>query len=262
MSLLVNVRASDLTFRLCLMHSLSTETTEVMGLLLGEMVTERGDDIINIYTVFVSKRSRIAKDRVEIAPEDLVNAVTRAEEISKKMGRPVRVIGWYHSHPHITVHPSQIDIGTQKSFQENMEPRFVGLIISCFNRDKPTEADSVKITCFQATTTGLEEVAQPLQIVDKCRWVPDIDHKKSLLVETWLTENGPLEALQIIKAMVQEEEFNLDGVEGTNSNFLTKMHNDAVYKHNICNILQVFVAPLIASLEHRLKVNRAKLSLM
>eukprot|EP01134_Creolimax_fragrantissima_P004397 CFRG4397T1 len=40
MSLLFNVRASDLTFRLCLMHSLSTETTEVMGLLLGEMVTE------------------------------------------------------------------------------------------------------------------------------------------------------------------------------------------------------------------------------
>ena len=39
---------------------------------------------------------------MEIDPNDLVAVSTRAEEVG------LRVVGWYHSHPHITVHPRSV----------------------------------------------------------------------------------------------------------------------------------------------------------
>jgi hypothetical protein len=44
-----------------------------------------------------------------------------------------RVIGWYHSHPHITVQPSHVDVRTQGQYQA-MDPGFLGLIFSCFSQ--------------------------------------------------------------------------------------------------------------------------------
>lgn len=60
-----------------------------------------------------------------------------------------RVIGWYHSHPHITVLPSHVDVRTQHHWQQMVTPRavcadvvltlkqdpnFVGLIFACFGK--------------------------------------------------------------------------------------------------------------------------------
>lgn len=45
---------------------------------------------------------------------------------------PIQVLGWYHSHPHITVWPSHVDVGTQADYQL-MDSNFIGLIFSCFN---------------------------------------------------------------------------------------------------------------------------------
>lgn len=47
-------------------------------------------------------------DRVEASPEQLFEAVTEAEKLSKLYNRELRVIGWFHSHPHITVWPSDV----------------------------------------------------------------------------------------------------------------------------------------------------------
>ena len=38
-----------------------------------------------------------------------------AERFSMTTGVLTRIIGWYHSHPHITVHPSHVDVRTQVS---------------------------------------------------------------------------------------------------------------------------------------------------
>ncbi|KAI8647440.1 hypothetical protein BD408DRAFT_334854, partial [Parasitella parasitica] len=59
------------------------------------------------YISFLS-RSDKRKDRVEIAPENLHLAALEAEEFGNKVGKPMMVIGWYHSHPHITVFPSHV----------------------------------------------------------------------------------------------------------------------------------------------------------
>ena len=54
------------------------------------------------------------------------------QALAAETGRPLRVVGWYHSHPHITVWPSHVDLQTQAQYQ-TMERTFVGLIFSCFS---------------------------------------------------------------------------------------------------------------------------------
>jgi BRCA1/BRCA2-containing complex subunit 3 len=73
-------------------------------------------------------RSDKRKDRVEIPPEQLVAAKEHADR------NQTRVIGWYHSHPNITILPSQLDLKTQLTWQQ-MEQGFVGLIFSCFHKE-------------------------------------------------------------------------------------------------------------------------------
>jgi BRCA1/BRCA2-containing complex subunit 3 len=48
------------------------------------------------------------KDRVEISSDQLSSATSWAETAAKQSNRPLRVLGWYHSHPHITVWPSHV----------------------------------------------------------------------------------------------------------------------------------------------------------
>ena len=45
----------------------------------------------------------------------------------------LRVLGWYHSHPRITVQPSHVDLRTQSGWQ-GMDGDFVGIIVAAFNR--------------------------------------------------------------------------------------------------------------------------------
>lgn len=70
---------------------------------------------------------------MEASPEQLASAMATAEELSEGGGPKARVIGWYHSHPHITVLPSHVDVRTQASYQM-LDEGFVGIIISAFNR--------------------------------------------------------------------------------------------------------------------------------
>ena len=82
-------------------------------------------------------RSDKRKDRVEVSPEQSAAAAAEAEistfssslclppsllfslypqlypltfiyKIGEKIGKRTRVVGWYHSHPHITVNPSHV----------------------------------------------------------------------------------------------------------------------------------------------------------
>ncbi|XP_024054929.1 lys-63-specific deubiquitinase BRCC36 isoform X2 [Terrapene carolina triunguis] len=133
-------------FLVCLNHALSTEKEEVMGLCIGEVDTSR---IVHIHSVIILRRSDKRKDRVEISPEQLSAASTEAERLAEITGRPMRVVGWYHSHPHITVWPSHVDVRTQAMYQM-MDQGFVGLIFSCFIEDKNTKTGRILYTCFQS----------------------------------------------------------------------------------------------------------------
>lgn len=122
-------------YLVCLTHALSTEREEIMGLLIGEIDEE---NVSRISAVIVLRRSDKQSDRVEISPEQLSAASTEAERLAVEVDRPMRVLGWYHSHPHITVWPSHVDVRTQAMYQM-MDPGFVGLIFSVFIEDKNTK---------------------------------------------------------------------------------------------------------------------------
>ncbi|KAH1097087.1 hypothetical protein J1N35_014008, partial [Gossypium stocksii] len=82
------------------------------------------------------------KDRVETNPEHFVVKLTSRYRMAASTGRTTRVIGWYHSHPHITVLPSHVDflllpsanVRTQAMYQL-LDSGFIGLIFSCFSED-------------------------------------------------------------------------------------------------------------------------------
>ncbi|KRT79452.1 hypothetical protein AMK59_8513, partial [Oryctes borbonicus] len=137
-------------YAVCLQHALTTEKEEIMGLLIGEV-----DDmnVSHISACVILHRSDKQPDRVEISPEQLCTASTAAEQLTHKLKRPMRVLGWYHSHPHITVWPSHVDVRTQSMYQ-TMDPLFVGLIFSVFQSDKGSVGNQFQLTCFQANSSS------------------------------------------------------------------------------------------------------------
>ena len=143
---LQHVLISDAAYHHCVSHALITEREEVMGLLLGRISVDNTE--AHIFCAETVPRSDKRTDRVEISPEHLVGITERAEQLGIEMGESVRVIGWYHSHPHITPHPSHVDLQSQAVYQ-TLLPEWVGLIFSCFNHDKARQQGSLTMHSFQ-----------------------------------------------------------------------------------------------------------------
>ena len=53
------------------------------------------------------------QDRVECSAEQMAECVKEADRLTQETGVHTRIVGWYHSHPHITVLPSHVDVKTQ-----------------------------------------------------------------------------------------------------------------------------------------------------
>uniref|UniRef100_A0ACD5T7W4 Uncharacterized protein n=1 Tax=Avena sativa TaxID=4498 RepID=A0ACD5T7W4_AVESA len=146
---LKEVRIGEEVWLTCLSHALTTETEEVMGLLLGDVESSsRGGSTALIWGASPQMRCDRKKDRVEVNPELLAAASAQAEVMTAAIGKTTRVIGWYHSHPHITVLPSHVDVRTQAMFQL-LDPGFVGLIFSCFSEDAQ-KVGKIQVIAFQS----------------------------------------------------------------------------------------------------------------
>ncbi|GIL78619.1 hypothetical protein Vretimale_6220 [Volvox reticuliferus] len=140
-----------------LAHAHSTESEEVMGLLLGDVlgdVSSGGGAVCRVSLTFPQIRTDRRKDRVETSAEQMARCSAHAERLSRETGLRIRVVGWYHSHPHITVLPSHVDVRTQAMYQL-LDPGFVGLIVSTFNRDAASQASTVQMTAFQSLPDGV-----------------------------------------------------------------------------------------------------------
>ena len=142
------VKISTDVYRFCFQHALSTKAEEIMGLLIGEMKEE--EDVLEILSFKINVRMDKQPDRVEISPEQMINAAEAAEDLAKKLKRPnIRVVGWYHSHPNITVWPSHVDLRTQYNYQR-LDEHFVGLIFAVFNVAQTNNAHSYEMISFQS----------------------------------------------------------------------------------------------------------------
>ncbi|CAM9797011.1 unnamed protein product [Ectocarpus sp. 13 AM-2016] len=145
-------------FTTCASHAMSTEKQEVMGLLLGRWHDGTGRDgtscpAVTVDHAMILTRTDKREDRVEVGYKQLAEAADIAERMSAQLGQDTRVVGWYHSHPHITVLPSHVDVRTQGQYQ-SMDRRFIGLIFSVFSEDKHSKIGTIEVTAFQARDTS------------------------------------------------------------------------------------------------------------
>jgi BRCA1/BRCA2-containing complex subunit 3 len=83
-------------------HALTTESEEIMGLLLGDVVDVGGQGCCEerlkarIWSVSLHRREQAVRsdDRVEISPEQLAAASGEAERMTAELGIQTRVVGW------------------------------------------------------------------------------------------------------------------------------------------------------------------------
>ncbi|CAH8258810.1 unnamed protein product [Arabidopsis lyrata] len=78
-------------------------------------------------------------------------------------GKTTRVIGWYHSHPHITVLPSHVDVRTQAMYQL-LDSGFIGLIFSCFSEDA-NKVGRIQVIAFQSSDGKPNSIPKPVSLV-------------------------------------------------------------------------------------------------
>ncbi|MBN3323647.1 BRCC3 deubiquitinase, partial [Atractosteus spatula] len=239
-------------FLVCMNHALSTEKEEVMGLCIGEVDTNR---IVHIHSVIILRRSDKRKDRVEISPEQL-----SAYKLAEMTGRPMRVVGWYHSHPHITVWPSHVDVRTQAMYQM-MDQGFVGLIFSCFIEDKNTKTGRVLYTCFQSVQAQkgsdmCEKYLQELLCVLLMRY-ERIEIPIHVVPHEAIGKVCLESAVELPKILCQEEQDTYRRIHSlTHLDPITKIHNGSVFTKNLCSQMSAISGPLLQWLEDRLEQNK------
>uniref|UniRef100_A0A8C0IT10 BRCA1/BRCA2-containing complex subunit 3 n=1 Tax=Chelonoidis abingdonii TaxID=106734 RepID=A0A8C0IT10_CHEAB len=256
-------------FLVCLNHALSTEKEEVMGLCIGEVPASprasgpqspgaggAGVDtsrIVHIHSVIILRRSDKRKDRVEISPEQLSAAST---EIT---GRPMRVVGWYHSHPHITVWPSHVDVRTQAMYQM-MDQGFVGLIFSCFIEDKNTKTGRILYTCFQSI-----QAQKIMNSITNCFSSVSQHEYERIEIPIHVVPHDTIgkvcleSAVELPKILCQEEQDAYRRIHSlTHLDSVTKIHNGSVFTKNLCSQMSAISGPLLQWLEDRLEQNKQR----
>ncbi|KAL5962059.1 Lys-63-specific deubiquitinase BRCC36 [Taenia solium] len=155
------VRLPPSAYQTIVTHALSHENEEIIGLLCAKEC----DSYIQIYTAIPFRRSTHLRDRVEVGDEDIVLGAQKADELGQRLGENLCVLGWYHSHPHITVQPSDEDNRTQAPY-EKLNPSFFGLIVSVFDNDDANKQQTIKIACFRSNT-AVKLVIEPASEI-KC----------------------------------------------------------------------------------------------
>ncbi|CAH1976041.1 unnamed protein product [Acanthoscelides obtectus] len=232
--------ASDV-YAACVQHALTTERQEIMGLLIGEVDEDTYES--HITACVILHRSDKQPDRVEISPEQLCTASMHAEQLAKKLDRPIRVLGWYHSHPHITVWPSHVDVRTQWMYQR-MDPLFVGLIFSVFQNDTQNRSNQLQITCFQASERISEPERREVELVIK----PLPFHKYNL------------EGIANLPRILIQEEVDCHTIKDSDiQDELANLHNDSFQTLAIVDIVSKVSKPLCEDLEDRRKALKVRI---
>ena len=244
------VQCSWDVFHACSVHALSTEREEIMGLLLGDWESNaQGEHAVAfVRDITIMVRSDRRKDRVEISPEQLVEASDEAAAVEKRTGQRTRVIGWYHSHPHITVFPSHVDNRTQGQFQA-MDSGFIGLIFSVFNHNERDRAGQLLVTAFQASgsaAAGWQRRDVPLSLHAHVGGA-----------------GGGASAIRLCDAMRRLAELQRTLFEEERGLFvasaaqapahgLQRAHASAVYQKALCQLLELCTLPLRQAVQGQL----------
>ncbi len=178
-------------------HALLTENEEIMGLLIGNEIKKKDSLIINIFSTICLTRKCKEKNRVEFDEIQMAHAIEITNEIKNENKIDANVVGWYHSHPKITIPPSNVDLNTQKSQQ--YQGTFVGLIVSCFSTDS-NKINKINLIAFQ-TKSDKYNVLSPHYI--KIEFVNELE----IFGNNWSnTSNNAMTFASILQNLLNEEE--------------------------------------------------------
>ena len=169
-----------------------------------------------------------------------------ASEFAEGLSGARRVLGWYHSHPRMTVHPSHVDLATQANYQL-MDSDFVGLIFSVFNYDSTNHVDSKEAIAFQ-TDRG------------KCRYI-----KLDLITQDWSMERERtvLEAVnRIPDILMQEEHDECRRACEDHGDELSLIHNQGCLMAQLSAQTSVITAPILETLVARKKYLKDDIKLL
>lgn len=246
----------------CLAHALATENEEVMGLLVGDTIMNPdGTSTVRVAAAHILTRTDKREDRCEISEIQLANASAEAERLSLERGQKIRIVGWYHSHPHITVLPSHVDVRTQGSWQ-SMDSSFVGLIYSVFNEE------SDRTLRFQLTAFQAAEVANP---VGRTQTFEQVEVPIKLMSEGFpqqmLGVKSPQLVVELMKVLFQEEETACQQAlakidECCPGNPLVAIHHNAVHDKCLCKLLEYGCVPLQRLFSKTLDANQQRLEVL
>lgn len=144
------------------------------------------------------------------------------------MGEECKIIGWYHSHPHITVLPSQVDVNTQASYQA-LDSGFIGLIFSVFDKGR------IEICAFQSLENNSSKSWSRVEVP----------------IEVRTHRQGGLESLQALQVSMLNEEratFSSFVVKDTSHRLMGCLN---IYSSSIQRIVDCQLLPLLAVAKSR-----------
>jgi BRCA1/BRCA2-containing complex subunit 3 len=217
-----------------------------MCLLYGDFQQVKDDWIVKVQSIAIAQRSDKRKDRVEISPEVLSQAMNESSDLG------MNIVGWFHSHPHITALPSHVDLRTQSSLQL-LDERFLGMIISCYNKDKD-KRDRVQVMCFQAN--GSEMVEIPM-IIEPCPLSKDILKQfvrlSAMLVSeersNYLSANGVERSDELMEfSPTFRSVFASEKGPVVNGKEMERLHSSSLYSQNLTEVMDRVIAPSITML--------------
>jgi len=235
-----------------MVHAMTTETEEVMGLIFGHHL----HGVATIQQIYILTRNDKRKDRCEVSPDQLALASGIAEQNGSS------VIGWYHSHPHITIHPSHVDINTQFQYQY-LDSTFFGLIMSVFSNDPNTKEGKINLIAFQSLKTAMND---EIMIIDN----PNASEYVDITVPIKVTDN-------LARNPFQSGDFNLNQLTGLQNILLHEEKNaylsqvkncnnslglviaSSEYQQQLTRLLEYSSIPFLNSLEEKLIRNKMKI---
>ncbi|MCS6769804.1 MAG: Mov34/MPN/PAD-1 family protein [Candidatus Caldarchaeum sp.] len=149
----MRVRIYPLALAKIVKHSTAYLNREVAGLLVGKSVGQ----VLEVWDAVTGEQYGTA------AYVHLDEAVmTRVAEQLAEEGKGLYIVGWYHSHPGLTVFLSPTDIDTQKRYQ-SMYPKAVALVIDPVKYAQTRRISSLEFKVFQISKEG-KVVALPVSI--------------------------------------------------------------------------------------------------
>ena len=226
-------------------HALLTEEEEVMGLLLGNEQQKQNKNIINIFSTICLTRKCKQKDRVEFDEIQIAEAVDLAENLKKENKIETNVIGWYHSHPRITIPPSNVDLETQKNQQ--YQGNFVGLIVSCFSSDS-NNVNKINLVAFQTKKDNYSLVPHYINI----EFVNEIE----IFGNCWSnTSNNAITFSSVLQNLLNEEEeqYQKEKELIDDDDFINKILLLSNRQSLLCKIIQNVSTPYVNSLDSEIE---------